>query len=491
LRPLEDWGINSVSNNPRKSLLYHWSIRYFMTLSISIVVASAAMIFLIYWDAKTKQQNGLEQMLQDITSEAADRGGILPEGAELGRLLDQYAHENDFWDRSFVFVLDLDGRVTRQYPSYVPVEVEQLVEQLPDLMNGQTEIAELESEQTPYLAAIGPIGNPEGTTGHVAYLVQKQTVVKSTPLQHRILRLCIVFTAFLFGWGILFTLTRRLLRPIQEAANAAKQIVAGNYQVAINENHDEKEVYELMVSFKEMADRLEHLESLRNQLFLGVTHELKTPIASISGLVQAVRDEVVSDEEAKEFLEMSLKETGRLQKMVEDLLDFNRFAANTVTVTHQLVDLRAELNEMAVRWKQAQESKAVYPVVETMGEEAGWQVSTDPVRLEQIMVNLLNNARDAMHQGGAITIRLYSEPSQYRIEVQDTGEGIPAKEQGKVFESFYRGERKRVHVHGLGIGLPFSRLISHSLGGDLILSDSTPEGTTFTLLIPALTSQKI
>jgi signal transduction histidine kinase len=186
-----------------------------------------------------------------------------------------------------------------------------------------------------------------------------------------------------------------------------------------------------------------------------------------------------------------LKETGRLQKMVEDLLDFNRFAANTVTVTHQLVDLRAELNEMAVRWKQAQESKAVYPVVETMGEEAGWQVSTDPVRLEQIMVNLLNNARDAMHQGGAITIRLYSEPSQYRIEVQDTGEGIPAKEQGKVFESFYRGERKRVHVHGLGIGLPFSRLISHSLGGDLILSDSTPEGTTFTLLIPALTSQKI
>jgi len=455
-------------------------------LFISIVIASTAIIFLIYWDAKTKQRHGLENTVRDIAVEATNRGGKLPGGAELGRLLDQYARKNDLWDRSFVFVFDSKRRQAQQVPLYAPFEAEQLVEQLPDMTAGQVEITELQSveDQLTYLAAVRPIRSQTEITGYIVYLVQKQTVLKTTPMQHRVLRLSIVAVAFLFGWGILFLLTRRLLKPIQEAADAAKQIVAGNYQVALNNNQNEKEIYELMVSFKEMAERLEHLESLRNQLFLGVTHELKTPIAAISGLVQAVKDEVVSDEEAKEFLEMSLKETGRLQKMVEDLLDFNRFAANTVAVTHQQVDLLSELNEMVVRWKQAQERRNVLPVVEMAGERDNCLVFTDSARLEQIMVNLLNNAAEAIGEDGSIAIRLFAEPSQYRIEVQDTGEGIPMVEQGAVFDTFYRGQKKRTHVHGLGIGLPFSKMIANSLGGDLVLSHSGPEGTTFTLCVP-------
>lgn len=459
-------------------------------LSISLVIASAAIIFLIYWDVKVKQRSGLEHMVQDIAAEAAVRDGELPDGSELGRLLDQYARENDFQDRSYLFVFDQDLRMIQQFPSFIPLEAGQLARLWPDVTKDQTEIIELRSAQdhTPYLAAIKPIGNADGITGYVAYMVQKQTVLLSTPLQHRVLRLSIVAIAFVIGWGILYMLTRRLLQPIQEAAVAAKQIVAGNYNVAIYDGHEEKEIYELMGSFKEMAGRLNRLESLRNQLFLGVTHELKTPIASISGLIQAVKDGVVSGEEAKTFLEMSLKETNRLQQLVEDLLEFNRFAANTVTVTHRHVDLRTEMKEIAMRWQQAQEKKNVHPVVEAGTEEAGWQVLTDPVRLEQIMINLFNNARDAMESGGNIMIRLYAEPSQFRIEVQDTGEGIPEAEQKMVFESFFRGEKKRVRTHGLGIGLSFSRLISRSLGGDLVLTGSSREGTTFTLFIPAIRS---
>jgi signal transduction histidine kinase len=459
-------------------------------LSITLLIASTAIIFLIYWDVRVKQRSGLEQMMQDIAVEAANRGGMLPEGAELGRLLDQLSRKNGVQDRSYVFIFDPDRRLTQQFPSFIPFEPGQLTRQWPEITKDQTQIRELrlDPDQTLYLAAFRPIGNDGEITGYAAYVVQRQTILLSTPLQHRVMRLSIVAIAFIIGWGILFVLTKRLLKPIQEAADAAKQIVAGNYHVDINDSHAEKEIYELMGSFKEMASRLEHLESLRNQLFLGVTHELKTPIASISGLIQAVKDGVVSDEEAKEFLEMGLKETNRLQKMVEDLLDFNRFAANTVTVTHQRVDLRAELQEMAMRWQQAQEKTNVHIKVETTSERIKWEVSTDPVRLEQIMINLFNNARDAMETGGTITVRLYAEPAQYCIEVQDTGEGIPAAEQNKVFESFYRGEKKRARVHGLGIGLSFSKLISRSLGGDLVLKSSSPKGTTFALTIPAIRS---
>jgi signal transduction histidine kinase len=471
-------------------LLYHISIRYFVILLTTIVIVSAAIIFLIYRDVKTTQRSGLERMAEDLAAEAAGRGGRLPDGAELGRLLDQLARRNGFQDRSFVFVFDSDRRLTRQFPSFVPFEPERLIREWPEMSNDRTRIIEfrLDQDQTPYLAAFRPIGNDGEITGYAAYVVRRQTILLSTPMRHRVMRLSIVAIALIIGWGILFELTRRLLKPIQEAAEAAKQIVAGNYEVDMDAGHKEKEIHELMASFKEMAARLKRLESLRNQLFLGVTHELKTPIASISGLIQAVKDGVVSDEEAREFLDMGLKETGRLQKMVEDLLDFNRFAAHTVTVTHQRVDLRAELQEIALRWQQAQEKTNVRIEVETTGERRNWAVSTDPVRLEQIMVNLFNNARDAMQGGGTISVRLYAEPAQYRIEVQDTGEGIPAEEQARVFEPFYRGEKKRAHVHGLGIGLSFSKLISRSLGGDLVLAGSGPEGTTFALAIPAIRS---
>ncbi len=428
-------------------------------------------------------------MVRDIATEAESRGGTLPDGVELGSLLDRLAHGNDIWDRSYTFIFDSDERLVQQFPLYAPIDFEQITQKLPTMNRDHGDITEIISiqDQTPYLVAVQPIRNQGEITSYAVYVVRKQTVIISTPIEHRILRLSTVAVVLICGWGILYLLTRRLLKPIQEAADAAKQIVAGNYHIDINNNHNEKEIYELMVSFKEMADRLEHLESLRSQLFLGVTHELKTPIASISGLVQAVKDGVVSGEEAQDFLEMSLKESNRLQKMVEDLLTFNSFAANMVKVTHQNVDLVAELHEMVVRWKQVQE-KNIHIVVETMSEGTGWQVLTDPVRLEQIIINLLNNARDAMDTDGSITIRLFSDSERFRIEVQDTGMGIPVEEQEKVFESFYRGSRKRTIIHGLGIGLPFSRLIARSLGGDLILSKSNPDGTQFILFIPIFKS---
>lgn len=144
----------------------------------------------------------------------------------------------------------------------------------------------------------------------------------------------------LLGWLVIYLLTKKLSTPIKEVADAAKQIVMGNYDIHLEKDRREDEIYELIHSFKEMADRLRQLELMRTELLAGVTHELKTPVTSISGLVQAVKDDIVGGEEAKEFLEICSKETVRLQKMVEDLLDFNSlpsatsaFAANSKTCT--------------------------------------------------------------------------------------------------------------------------------------------------------------
>src|SRR5699024_3440902 len=101
----------------------------------------------------------------------------------------------------------------------------------------------------------------------------------------------------------------------------------------------------------------ERLEALRTELLAGVTHELKTPVTSISGLVQAVKDGVVEGKEAEEFLEASLRESSKMKRMVEDLLAFNRFVANTVPLKSQRTKFTECITEMVHQWKMIQEEE--------------------------------------------------------------------------------------------------------------------------------------
>jgi signal transduction histidine kinase len=231
-----------------------------------------------------------------------------------------------------------------------------------------------------------------------------------------------------------------------------------------------------------MADRLRQLESMRTELLAGVTHELKTPVTSISGLVQAINDEVVTGEEEKEFLEICLKETRRLQKMVEDLLDFNSFAVGAIAVTQEEQNLNKLIREIASQWKIVQDPDGVS--LYTNIPEKQVTVFVDPGRVQQILINLLNNARQAIGEGGKIELELYETNADMRIDVKDNGQGIPKEEQALIFERFFRGSNKKDKVRGLGLGLSFSRMIAKALGGELLLKESTSAGSTFTLILP-------
>jgi signal transduction histidine kinase len=244
-------------------------------------------------------------------------------------------------------------------------------------------------------------------------------------------------------------------------------------------------VQELLHSFQEMASRLSQLESLRNQLLAGVTHELKTPVTSISALVQALNDGVVTGENAKNFMEICLKECVRLQKMIEDLLDFNSFAASAFHVvkehtnTNELIEEIAKLGRLA----SAQSENSVN--IEIHAPITPVYVTTDASRLQQVLMNLVNNSKAAITgSGGRIELSLYEDHQYLSIEVKDNGSGIPADEQPYIFERFFRGADKQRNVRGMGLGLPLSLMIVRSLGGDLRLKESSPAGSTFIVTLP-------
>nr|WP_240903723.1 HAMP domain-containing sensor histidine kinase [Chengkuizengella sediminis] len=285
------------------------------------------------------------------------------------------------------------------------------------------------------------------------------------------------------GWIIIYWLLKKLTNPIRLVADAAVQIRQGNYEIQLNKNFKEKELNELNQSFEDMATRLKNLETLRTELLAGITHEIKTPVTSISGLVQAVKDKVVTKEEEEEFLHLALQESNRLQLMVEDLLDFNSYAAGVIHLDFQKVNLNLIVQAVAKQWKVMDEEVSItlsLPEQDIFAEG-------DPLRMKQVLFNLLKNSQAAMKDEKEVVLKVYPYDAHFvAIDVTDSGSGIPIEEQANIFERFFRGSEKKDKVRGLGLGLSLSKILANAQKGDLILKESSIKGTTFTLLLPKI-----
>lgn len=460
-----------------------------MLLFLSLVVVASAMIYGVGTMYERKQTNGLAQIIDDIVHAAEAGGGVIPlDSAALQRWLDDRADQYELGDRPMLLILDAEGSAVQRYPAVIPVHADALDEHLPAIMKQDRQLFELESDRDIMLLAVtAPIHVQDERIGYAIYLAPKHSMVEVL-VTFGYSRLLTGFLLMILGWLVVYTAIRKLVRPIREVSEAAKQVVAGRYTAGSGKTYKEKEIHELMSSFQEMAEQLRQLDVLRAQLLAGVTHELKTPITSISGLTQAIKDKVVVGEEADEFLEYCILECNRLKKMVNDLLDFNSFAAKSIHVTLELCHLRDAVTGVITRWQLTEEQSNIQIILEAQDEARDWMTMTDLERLEQIIINLLNNARDAMDDGGTIIVRMFTNRDHFVVQVEDTGKGIPDVEHEMVFEAFYRGKEKKMAVRGLGIGLPFSRLIAQNLGGQLELSKSTREGTCFSLLLPRMST---
>ncbi|MGZ4032616.1 MAG: sensor histidine kinase [Tumebacillaceae bacterium] len=292
----------------------------------------------------------------------------------------------------------------------------------------------------------------------------------------------LILSIALGGWLVIYFLSRKLTSPLLQIAQAARSIADGGYDPALPDHVKEQEMQQLVTSFRNMAQRLKTLEMMRTELLAGVSHELRTPITSIRGMIQAVKTKVVTDSEAEEFLQISFDETKRLQKMVEELLDFSSLEAGNIPLQMKPVNMNELVEEVIQQLSILPEFKDLV-IERDLPAESTWALG-DAGLLRQILLNLLNNSRQHSPAFAKIRIRLTEEPEQMMLDVQDQGNGIPEEEQPYIFERFYRGNSRHKKTRGLGLGLTISRLLARHHGGDLTLLESTPKGTTFRLTLP-------
>lgn len=376
-----------------------------------------------------------------------------------------------------LFITDMNGNVLNSKPLHkgpMPEDHQyHSLQKIPTaILDNDETVQKIQLNKTRVYTVKKPIVYEDNQAGWVV-VMQNASELTDVKQQYQ-LPVILLIGLGLLGWMIIYLLSKKIVKPIQDVAHAASLIKDGNYEIHLSTDAKEQEIHELLTSFEEMTNRLTQLEKLRAELLAGVTHDLKTPVTSISGLVQAVRDGLVSGNERKEFLEITMKEVHRLQRMIEDLLDYNSLSAGAFSIRTEKTNMNELLKEIVHHWKitlnEDFDCKVIVP------DEIIYR-DTDPLRLQQILINLLNNSYQALSKDGSIKIYL----SNNAIDVQDSGSGIPEKEQPYIFERFFRGEKKKLKVRGLGLGLPFSRMLAKALGADLYLKESTSQGTTFSM----------
>jgi two-component system, OmpR family, sensor kinase len=278
----------------------------------------------------------------------------------------------------------------------------------------------------------------------------------------------------LLAVALSYLLARRLTRPIGELAAATRRLAAGDGEVAVPIRGDD-ELAELGAAFNDMSGELARARQAQSRFLESVSHELRTPLTSIRGYAEALEEGAVAPAEAARVIET---ESGRLERLVADLLELARVGRADFAVRHEPVDL-ADVVRHAVERHLPQARELSVDLAG--GATADSLVLGDEDRILQAMSNLIENALRLTPAGGTVEVR--AEPGQ--ITVRDTGPGLQAQDIPRAFERFYlHGRYQSERPVGSGLGLAIVRELVTAMGGSVEASIPPGGGAQFTIRLP-------
>lgn len=227
------------------------------------------------------------------------------------------------------------------------------------------------------------------------------------------------------------------------------------------------------------------LEKLRSDFIANVSHELRTPIAMLQGYSEALLDDVVSDEEERnEITRIIYDESQRMSRLVNDLLDLARMESGYTNLYKDQVPVVQVLERITQKFSQVAKENQVDLQFKTEQSDS-LQINMDEDRIEQVLTNLIDNAIRHTSKLGSVTVSLEQELSYAKIQVADTGEGIPQEDLPFVFERFYKADKARTRSKGgTGLGLSIVKNIVEAHKGKIRVDSIVGEGTTFTFYLP-------
>jgi two-component system sensor histidine kinase BaeS len=266
---------------------------------------------------------------------------------------------------------------------------------------------------------------------------------------------------------------RPRLFPVGRLVEAAAQLSSGDYSTRVPEV-ESGPMRQVVRSFNGMAERLEKSSEQRRRLLADVGHELRTPLTVIQGELEAMADGV--HPLSSEQIEMLLDETRMLARLIDDLRVLSLSEAGELKLDIELIEA-GTLAADAIASYQALAARSNITLTATADTGS---VLADPLRLHEVLANIIANAIRHTPAGGTVTLTATSSPQGWLFSVRDTGIGIPAEDLPLIFERFAKG----ADSHGTGLGLSIARELVRAHDGEMTASSIVGQGTTIEFSIP-------
>ena len=296
----------------------------------------------------------------------------------------------------------------------------------------------------------------------------------------------------LFASGIAMSLgyfmAAALNDNIAELNAGAKAIARGQLDVRVPVQ-GQNEMAELAQTFNEMASQLQaaqqkqqELETMRRNLVAWAGHDLRTPLASIQVMIEALADGVVDDPETvQRYLQTAQRDVDTLSHLIDDLFDLAQFDAGGFQLDRYPTSIGDLLSTAIERFSEMASRREITLSGQILDPDIGL-VNVDAQKIERVLDNLIGNALRHTPASGEITLLVGSTAGDVQIEVHDNGEGIRAEDLPHIFDQFYRGERSRSRATGgSGLGLAISKAIVEAHGGRIWATNETGASFYFTL----------
>jgi two-component system sensor histidine kinase BaeS len=293
----------------------------------------------------------------------------------------------------------------------------------------------------------------------------------------QILAVAVVSTVFALGGALL--LGRHILRPLDRLRTTSKQLAAGDLGARASESGP-RELHELSASFNEMAANIEHLFDARRELVVAAGHDLRTPLASLAAMVEALEDGLA---DPAEYLPLIRAQTQLLASLVDDLFELARIDAGGLAL-----DLREEpLDRLVASCLGALEADARARGVrlESRLDPASPAVRIAPDKVQRVLLNLLANAVRHTPPDGAVSVVVEGDTDHVVVAVEDSGAGLAPGTAQRMFERFWRPDESRARSGGgAGLGLAIAQGLVHAHGGTIWAENRRGGGARVAFTLP-------
>ena len=282
--------------------------------------------------------------------------------------------------------------------------------------------------------------------------------------------------AFIFGWFII----RRAVNGIEKVSNAATAIKNGKLDSHVDVSGQSEEIQNLVDTFNSMAHRIRELITEMREMIDNIAHDLRTPLGRIR-MISEMTLSTVDNDACKMAAANTLEQCDKLLQYINATLDVAEAESGVSTRQNEPVDISVVAGVACELFETIAEEKNIKF---TARLEPGCIVLGNRQNLQRMIANILDNAIKYTPVNGNVDINLVKDNNNIKIMVTDTGIGIPASDQQRVFDRFFRCDQSRAE-EGCGLGLSFSRAVARSHNGDITLTSATGAGSEFVISIPA------